>query len=103
MDPNIYFSNCSYMNQKDLLEYSQFPRVGFGASMMTGDEYSSEEVEEDDESPRGEHQAELYIEEPQTDGLDAPPAELLDSDHTKERQDTSNIVYYIRSIKYGHN
>ena len=87
-----YFINCSCMNQKYLLDYSQFPRIGFGASMVTDDEYSSEEGEEDDESPCGEHQTELHFEEPQTDGLDAPPTELLDSDHTKERQDMFNIV-----------
>ena len=41
MDPIIYFSTCSYMPQTDFPEDSKFPRVDFGAAIVTNDKYSS--------------------------------------------------------------
>ena len=37
-NPRIYFCNCSYMNQTDLPEDSQFPRVDFRANILPNDD-----------------------------------------------------------------
>ena len=102
IDPEIYFSNCYNINKTALPEDSKFPRVNFSASIVTDDEYSSDE-EEDNESIYMEHQAVLKNAKPQPDRVDARPTELLDAEHNGERQVTFNIGEEIRYTKDGHN
>ena len=50
-----------------------------------------------------EHQAEIENDEPQPDGVDAPPTALMDAEQTGEGQVAFNIGEEIRYTKDGHN
>ena len=69
------------MTPADLYEDSQFTQVDFRAAIVTDDKYFSYQ-EEDDKSLYMEHQAEIHNDKPKPDGVDIPPTDLLDADHT---------------------
>ena len=90
------------MIQTDLSEYSQFPRVNFGATIVTNDKYYSDK-EEDNASLYMEHKSDLNNTKNKRVKLDAPPTALLDTENTGERNIVFNIDEEIRYTNDGHN